>query len=212
MFLSWASGPSSPWYRPQPDPGAPRNATQYGDAVDVAPAMGLPVLLLSPTAAAHQYLPTDAGRQLRPHCRGPDLDRHNGRNLHERHRRHLPRECCEATCHWPHRWGCAHPDGTSLMKRAHRSLRTTRGKFPRVRGAGATLSEVPPYDRRNPYTVQPGLAPISPMPKGALPHEALAPGRRQSTTESGQKWLGKDHQLLNLAPALLRAWPRWQSH
>ena len=188
VFLSWASGPSSPWYRPQPDPGAPRNATQYGDAVDVAPAMGLPVLLLSPTAAAHQYLPTDAGRQLRPHCRGPDLDRHNGRNLHERHRRHLPRECCEATCHWPHRWGCAHPDGTSLMKRAHRSLRTTRGKFPRVRGTGATLSEVPPYDRRNLYTVQPGLAPISPMPKGVFPHEVLAQGRRRSTTESGQKW------------------------
>ncbi len=82
MFLSWASGPSSPWYRPEPDPGAPRNATQYGDAVDVAPAMGLPVLLLSPTAAAHQYMPTDAGRQLRPHCRGPDGDRYNGRNLH----------------------------------------------------------------------------------------------------------------------------------
>ena len=175
VFLSWASGPSSPWYGPEPDPGAPRNAAQYEDAVDVAPAMGLPVLLLSPTAAAHQYVPTDTGRQLRPHCRGPDLDRHNGRNLHERHRRHLPRECCEATCHWPHRWGCAHPDGTSLMKRAHRSLRTTRGKFPRVRGAGATLSEVPPYDRRNLYTVQPGLAPISPMPR-VFPHEVLAQG------------------------------------
>ena len=184
MSLSWATGPSSPGYRPEPDQGAPRNAAQYGDAVDVAPAMGLPVLLLSPTAAdpagrthgrrAPTVAPTQPDAVVSTAGVTPGY-KHNGKNLHERHRRHLPRECCEATCHWPHRWRCAHPDGTSLMKRAHRSLRTTRGKFPRVRGTGATLSEVPPYDRRNLYTVQPGLAPISPMPR-VFPHEVLAQG------------------------------------
>ena len=51
VLLPWASGPSSPGIRPEPDQGAPRSTAQYGDAVDVAPAMELPVLLLSPTAA-----------------------------------------------------------------------------------------------------------------------------------------------------------------
>ena len=98
MFLSWASGPSSPWYRPQPDPGPPRNATQYGDAVDVAPAMGLPVLLLSPTAAdpagrthghrAPTVAPTQPDAVVSTAGVTPGY-KHNGKNLHERHWRHV---------------------------------------------------------------------------------------------------------------------------
>ena len=51
VLLSCASGASSPRHRPEPGPGAPRSAAQFGDAVDVAPPKSLAVLLLSPTAA-----------------------------------------------------------------------------------------------------------------------------------------------------------------
>ena len=81
--------------------------------MDVAPAMGLPVLLLSPTAAAHQYVPTDTGRQLRPHCRGPDLDRHNGRNL------------ANATG-WKVPWGVLHNDLLPCQETGVRTTPTAR--------------------------------------------------------------------------------------
>ena len=130
MSLSWATGPSSPGYRPEPDQGAPRNAAQYGDAVDVAPAMGLPVLLLSPTAAGPKGVPTDAGRQPWLPLSHTQLDPlpgtapgtgTTGGTCTNATGGMCPRECCTTTRYGIPADGGAHGfDGTDHQKRARR--------------------------------------------------------------------------------------------
>ncbi len=95
--MFWDFLPSSPGYGPESDQGAPRSTAQYEEAVDVAPTMGLPVLLLSPTRA-------DLGSGVgRPRTQGTQRGSHSailvghhwrarrrygrlGKNLRERHR------------------------------------------------------------------------------------------------------------------------------
>ena len=84
--------------------------------MDVAPAMVLLVLLLSPTAAGLcDACPRAQGANRgshsailgQPHCRGPAEYRHAGRNSRERHRRHVPVGVPRDDLLPTERWACA---------------------------------------------------------------------------------------------------------